>query len=136
MSRRPGRVFVSVWGPVVLWAAGILVVTTVPIPSGVEPAGLPLDKIVHAAMYSGLGWSVARALHMTGRSTGGALVVAVLAAGAFAGLDEWHQAWVGRNPEVADWIADATGLVLGLGLFMWRRGRRDVEREGRIEREG
>lgn len=136
MSRRRGRVFVSAWGPVVLWAAGILVVTTVPIPTGVEPGELPLDKIVHAAMYSGLGWTVARALHMTGRSTGGALVVAVLAAGAFAGLDEWHQTWVGRNPELADWIADAMGLVLGLGLFMWRRGRRDADREGRIEREG
>ena len=119
--------FLQAWGPVGLWAAGILILTTVPIPAAVETGGLPLDKVIHAAMYSGLGWTVARALHLTSRSTGGALALAVVAAAAFAAVDEWHQGWVGREPALGDWVADAVGLVLGLGLFLWRRGGRPVE---------
>lgn len=117
----PGGIL-DAWGPVVLWAAGILLVTTVPVPAGLDAGAPPLDKVVHGAMYSGLGWTVARALHRTGRSTTGALILAVLAATGFAGLDEWHQAWVGRDPALGDWAADAVGLLVGLGVFLWRRG--------------
>lgn len=118
------RDILGAWGPVALWAAGILVLTTVPVPEGAERGILHLDKALHAAMYSGLGWTLARALHLTGRSTGAALSLAVIVAAGFAGLDEWHQSWVGRDPSLADWTADAAGLLLGLGLFLWlRRGR-------------
>lgn len=114
--------FLEAWGPAGLWAAAILVLTTIPLPAGIRTGGLPLDKVLHAAMYSGLGWTVARALLLTGRSTAGALCLAILAAAGFAGLDEWHQSWVGRDAALGDWAADAAGLLLGLGLFLWRRG--------------
>lgn len=129
MSPRGARDVLDAWGPVFLWAAGILVVTTVPLPGRASMAIRHLDKLVHAAMYSGLGWTVARALHRTGRSTGIALFVAVAAAAGFAALNESIQAWVGREPDVVDWIADAVGLAAGLGLFLWlRRGRSERER--------
>lgn len=121
MSRSRVREFLVTWGPVVLWAAGILVVTTVPVPAGPETEVPYLDKAVHAAMYFGLGWTVARALHRTGRSRGGALGLALAAAAGFAALDEWHQSWVGRDPALGDWVADAAGLVAGLTVFLWLR---------------
>lgn len=129
MSPRGTRDVLDAWGPVFLWATGILVVTTVPLPGRAGLTTSHLDKLAHAVMYSGLGWTVARALHRTGRSTGMALFVAVGAAGGFAALNEWIQAWVGREPDVGDWIADAVGLLAGLGLFLWlRRGRSERER--------
>lgn len=121
MSRSVTREFLAAWGPVVLWAGAILVVTTVPLPEGPDGGVRHLDKLVHGTMYFGLGWTVARALHRTGRSTGGALALALVAAAGFAALDEWHQSWVGRDPALGDWTADAVGLVAGLGLFLWLR---------------
>ena len=33
---------------------------------------------------------------------------------AYAVLDEWHQSFVpGRNPDIADWLADAAGVAVG-----------------------
>ena len=33
---------------------------------------------------------------------------------AYAALDEWHQSFVpGRNPDIADWLADAAGVAVG-----------------------
>lgn len=117
------REILGAWAPVALWAAGILLLTSVPVPVEAGRGLHHLDKAVHAAMYAGLGWTLARALHLTGRSTIAALSLATVAAAGFAGLDEWHQSWVGREPSLADWTADAAGLLVGLGLFLWlRRG--------------
>lgn len=121
MSRGGARDAADAWGPVLLWAGGIVVVTTIPLPEEAGTGVTHVDKLLHAAMYSGLGWTVARALHRTGRSTGGALLLATLASVGFAGLDEWHQSWVGRDPALGDWAADAVGLVAGLGLFLLLR---------------
>jgi len=64
--------------------------------------------------------------------------VALLIAGALYGItDEWHQMYVpGRTPDLADWIADVVGVLLGYGVTLNRvervngtskpRKRRDV----------
>lgn len=114
---------VRAWWPVAAWATAILVGTSIPSPGVVEPGGLPVDKIVHVVMYFGLAGTIVRALRLSGCSTHGVLLLSALAAAAFAGLDEWHQGWVGRNPELGDWLADAVGLMLGVGVFGFGRGR-------------
>lgn len=127
---------ISAWWPVAAWATGILVATTVPDPGVAGTAGGPVDKIVHGVMYFGLGATIVRALRLSGRSTRGTLVLAFLAATAFAGLDEWHQGWVGRDPELADWIADAVGLTAGIGLLGFWMRRRDSGRGYERDRDG
>jgi VanZ family protein len=98
------------WLPPAAWAALILVLTSVPTPSG--PAGIPhLDKVAHVLMYAGQGWLVTRALR-TRRF--GTLAVALVGIAIFALLDEWHQQFVSRDPDVMDWIADVIGASLGI----------------------
>lgn len=99
------------WWPPVLWAALILILTSIPAPPG-PPGGLPhLDKVVHFVMYAGLGWLVARALDTRSPRP---LVVALLVIGLFAALDEWHQQFVMRDPNVIDWLVDVLGAAAGL----------------------
>ena len=99
------------WLPPVLWAALILVLTSIPdLPHA--PAGIPhLDKAVHFLLYAGQGWLVTRALR-TRRSL--ALVAALLAIAAFGALDEWHQQFFARDPEMLDWIVDTLGASIGI----------------------
>lgn len=99
------------WWPPVMWAALILILTSIPSPPG-PPGGIPhLDKVVHFIMYAGLGWLVARA--MTARNPR-SLALALLAIVVFAALDEWHQQFVMRDPNMIDWIADVLGAATGL----------------------
>lgn len=105
------------WSRVAGWSFVILVVTTIPVPSG--PAGwmsdLPLDLAVHGVLYAGLGWLVAGTLRRTGRGGRLALFTALLLGMAFAAGDELHQRWIpGRAAELADWTADVVGLAAGL----------------------
>jgi VanZ family protein len=105
------------WLPPALWAALILVLTSIPAPSG--PATFPyLDKIVHFLMYAGQGWLVARALR-TRRFA--ALAVALVGIAVFGFLDEWHQQFVSRDPNLFDWIADVIGASVGIALASWMR---------------
>lgn len=99
------------WLPPALWAALILVLTSIPGPPE-APGGLPhLDKVVHLFLYAGQGWLVGRALRTRRPRT---LMVGLIAIAVFAALDEWHQTLVTRDPDVLDWIADALGASIGL----------------------
>ena len=101
------------WLPPALWAALILVLTSIPSPPD-APGGIPhLDKVVHFVLYGGLGWLAARAV---GTSTPRALALVVLAIAMFAGVDEWHQQFFARDPSIADWIAE--WMVKPAGLVM------------------
>lgn len=99
------------WLPPATWAALILVLTSIPAPSG-PPGGIPhLDKLVHFALYAGQGWLVTRALRSRRPLT---LTSALVAIAAFAALDEWHQQFVARTPAALDWIADVIGASAGI----------------------
>ena len=98
------------WLPPALWAALILVLTSIPAATG--PGGMPhLDKVVHVLMYAGQGWLVTRALRTRGF---GALAIALVGIAIFGLLDEWHQQFVNRDPDLMDWIADVIGASLGI----------------------
>jgi VanZ family protein len=99
------------WLPPALWAALILVLTSIPTPPE-TPGGIPhLDKVVHFALYAGQGWLVSRALR-TRRSA--ALACALLGVATFAAFDEWHQQFFARDPSMLDWIADVIGASVGI----------------------
>jgi VanZ family protein len=100
--------------PAIAWAGVILVVTSWPNPS-LPFSVTGLDKIVHFSMYGILGFLVGRALPRHRLLS--ALVGAALGLAVFGALDEWHQRFIpGRSADVKDWIADVSGMILGLLL--------------------
>ena len=104
------RTFIR-WAPVVLWAAAILAVSSIPgrhlhIPEGT-------DKVGHVGEYLVLGALLARSLGA--RAALRLLVAAWLGMAVFGALDELHQYFIpGRTPDVMDWAADAAGAGAGL----------------------
>ena len=100
----------------------------------IRPGGggeLPVnDKLIHAAIFFGLGFLLALA---AGRGTGagsgseasagrkglfdGGWVLLLAIGVGYAAIDEWSQRFVvGRYPDVRDFVADVGGFVLGLGV--------------------
>lgn len=99
------------WLPPVLWAAFILVLTSIPAPTE-APGGIPhLDKVAHLMLYAVLGWLTGRALR-TRRML--PLAVGLAAMGVFGAFDEWHQGLFNRTPDLVDWVADMIGASFGL----------------------
>jgi VanZ family protein len=96
------------WGPVVLWAAVIFALSSIPsLSSGLGAWDEVLRKGAHLAEYAVLGVLLMRAL---GREIP-ALVVGI----AYAVTDEVHQHFVsGRHASPFDVAFDACGLALGL----------------------
>jgi VanZ family protein len=126
--------FISLWTPVALFMALIYFV------SGRSLSGVPVqgwDKGVHIVAYLVLGLLCLRASH--GRIGSVRLrptLVAVALGLAYGISDEWHQSLVpGRDPSIADWFADATGILLAvactamLGAVRSRRTR-DASKPG------
>lgn len=99
------------------WAAFILLLSSIPndFPAS-EPSELNADKAVHFALFFVLA-ALAATAGMRSRPrvspiAVGALVV--VTAGAFGAADEVYQRLIpGRDPKVFDWLADATGAVVG-----------------------
>lgn len=90
-------------------------------------AGQGRDKLIHGAAFAGLALLLANVVCWWTRPTllHYAAMFALLAL--YAAVDEWSQSFVpGRTADVKDWIADAIGITLGLGIFavamwFWRR---------------
>ena len=97
-----------------LWAALILILTSIP---GSHIPPLPVrnfDKIVHLAIYGVLGFLTARAWANGSRVTAVALVAIALVS-CFGALDEWHQQFIPqRSMDIMDWAADTTGAAFGV----------------------
>ena len=110
------------WGPLVAYAAGIYVLSSMPV-SIPAPLRFPhADKVAHIIEYSGLGVLLCRALALGGEGlTPKASIIATCLIAALYGLsDELHQALVPyRISEVGDFLADVFGGTLG-ALVYWR----------------
>jgi len=105
----------TVWLPVVVWAAVIFAFSSVPhLGTGLGTWDTVLRKGAHVTEYAVLGALQYRAL---GREA------AALAAGiAYAATDELHQHFVrGRHASPVDVAIDAVGLALG--MLVWLRAR-------------
>jgi VanZ family protein len=106
---------VTVWLPVVAWAAVIFAFSSVPhLGTGLGTWDTVLRKGAHITEYSVLGALLYRAL---GREP-----LALAAGIAYAATDELHQHFVrGRHASPVDVAIDAVGLALG--MLVWLRAR-------------
>jgi VanZ family protein len=103
------------WLPVVLWAALIFALSSIPsLSSGLGTWDTLLRKCAHVTEYAILALLLARAIQREGP----AFVLGAL----YAVSDEFHQSFVrGRHAAPLDVAIDAIGLALG--LVLWRRAR-------------
>jgi VanZ family protein len=97
------------WLPVVLWAAVIFALSSVPsLSSGLGAWDVVLRKLAHVAEYAVLGALLARALPD---------FAALWAGIAYAVADEVHQHFVpGRHGALLDVAIDASGVLAGILL--------------------
>jgi VanZ family protein len=105
----------TVWLPVVIWAAVIFTLSSIPsLSTGLGLWDTILRKAAHVTEYSVLGALLLRAL---GREA------PALAAGiAYAATDELHQHFVrGRHGAPVDVAIDAIGVAAG--MLLWLRVR-------------
>jgi VanZ family protein len=129
----PVRRWIAAWLPPAVWAAGLFFASLLP-GSSIPTVEIPAyDKIVHAALYMGLGALCFRALQRTTtlRPFRAALLAAGIAA-AYGVTDEVHQLWTPTR--LADWrdaLADAVGGLLGSFLFLGIASRRARDRGSR-----
>jgi VanZ family protein len=107
---------INPWIPVVLWAAVIFTLSSVPdLGTGLGTWDTVLRKIAHTAEYALLGALVFRAT----RRAPTALVIA----SAYAVTDEIHQTFVaGRHGSPVDWLIDTAGAAIGIAVAarVWR----------------
>ncbi len=106
---------VSLWLPVVAWAAVIFALSSIPhLSSGLGTWDTVLRKCAHVTEYAILSALLLRAL--------GRALPAFLAALAYAASDELHQHFVrGRHSSGVDVAIDAAGILVG--LLGWMRAR-------------
>jgi VanZ family protein len=109
----PTSAALRLWAPVVLWAAMIFALSSVPdLGTGLGTWDLVLRKIAHAGEYAVLGALLLRAL----RNELAALGLGV----AYAASDELHQHFVeGRVGAPLDVLIDSVGVAVG--VLLWRR---------------
>jgi len=113
------------WGLVLLWTAGIFILSSSPHPLGPLSrlaCSEAIGRIAHAGEYAGL---VALLYRAVARGEGGrrASLVSLGLALAYALFDELHQQFTpGRDCELADLGYDLVGMTVALGLI-WVRKR-------------
>src|SRR4249919_2100820 len=102
----------TVWLPVVAWAAVIFAFSSIPsLSSGLGTSDYVLRKIAHVTEYAILGALLYRAFEREAPA---------LATGiAYAATDELHQHFVrGRHASVVDVAIDAVGVTLGMVIWL------------------
>ncbi len=104
------------------WAA-LFIVTHTPVP---DLPGVPQsDKLAHLAAYGLLAylfWRFAEALRRPVSVWFVWKAAAVLCV--YGALDEYLQSFVNRTADVVDWLCDAGGVAITLGILEWQRRRR------------
>jgi VanZ family protein len=107
----PASRALSVWLPVVVWAAVIFTFSSIPsLSTGLGTWDLVLRKAAHMTEYAILGALLLRAL--------GRELPALLAGIAYAVSDEVHQYFVeGRHGSPIDVALDAVGVAVGIFLL-------------------
>jgi VanZ family protein len=116
---------VSRWAPPFIWAAVILVATSIPQPRFPDLPGI--DKVGHLGMYAVLAVLMVRALVKANHPLRTFLIVLGLAS-LFGAADEWHQQFIpGRTTDPRDWLADTFGAGFGTMISVAASRRRERE---------
>ena len=80
-----------------------------------------VDKLFHFGGFTGLAFLMAWAVPTQhGRPRWNVLVAAVASVG-YAAVDEFTQIPVGRTADILDWLADTTGVTVGLTAYLVTR---------------
>ncbi len=123
----PRERFLRLWLPVLAWGALIAGLTSIP---GTALPKMPFshfDLLVHAGLYSVLGFFLQRLAVLAGRDrTPCAAWPMIYAVGQLYGLlDELHQIWIPfRSFAWFDAAADGLGVLLGIAVFcIWKKWR-------------
>lgn len=108
---------VLVYIPLIFYWLLILALTS--IPSNSLPTGLNIsDKLNHLMAYFGLAVLLNLTLHFQMKweiSLWKGAILTLIIASLYGILDEWHQNYIpGRFAEVADWVANFLGALLGV----------------------
>jgi VanZ family protein len=113
--------FLSLWAPVIVWAGLIYFLSSIPhLNSGLGTWDTILRKGAHIFEYTVLTALLLRAFKRTGRGWPWrrAWITAAVLAVAYAGSDEFHQAFVpGRGPSLRDVLVDGVGVAIAIGFF-------------------
>ena len=114
----PNSRAVSAWLPVVLWAAVIFALSSIPhLGTGLGTWDTVLRKGAHVTEYAILGLLLLRAI--------GREVPALMLGVAYAITDEFHQHFVsGRHSSPIDVAIDSTGVLIGIVVLA--RARRSM----------
>lgn len=109
----------SAWGPVLAYMAIIFFASAQP-DMPLEGKTSISDKAIHAAAYFGLTMLAYRgALIVSLGSRLSALAQAIFVSLLYGLWDEAHQFFVpGRNAELNDWLADATGTLVAVSMIV------------------
>lgn len=82
------------------------------------------DKVLHAGAYFVLATLCLIAARRIGSTTSWRTQVTIaMILLAYGAIDEITQQYVGRQCSVYDWLADAAGVAIALGLDRWRHRR-------------
>ena len=127
MGGMPASRALSVWLPVVLWAALIFTLSSIPsLSTGLGGWDTVLRKGAHFTEYAILGALLLRAL--------GREVLAVTTGALYAASDELHQHFVpGRHASPFDVLLDTAGVALGVYVLhrLWQTRLVPGTRHGR-----
>lgn len=108
------------WVAVAAWMTVTVILSTFPV-EDLGPNVSNADKIGHAAAYAVLAFLYAVAWHRHGSSHAAVAERSFALALLFGALMEFVQSHVGRDPSMADWIADGIGALAGIGFWKaWR----------------
>lgn len=107
------------WLPVLLWAAFIFLLSSMPHPPSPGPSFPMKDKLGHWALYCVFGWLIAQALRRGHNLTlPKTFALAILIGSAYGASDEFHQRFVPhRSCDVMDWLADTLGTSAAAAAF-------------------
>lgn len=127
-AARAARVVGGLTG--IYWLA-LFVATHVPVP---HIPGLPenSDKGMHLVAYAGLAWGLGLWRTLRGERRVPIAGVVFVVCAVYGAADELLQIPVGRQADVRDWIADACGALLGIGLLIPTRAL--LRRRGLVDR--
>ena len=78
------------------------------------------DKVAHALLYAGLSFLLVGCLRVLGKLGQSSSITLSFAIASFYGIvDEYLQSFIPRRSmDVADWMADNLGAVIGIGSFV------------------
>jgi VanZ family protein len=105
--------------PAAAYACVILGLSSIPGKSFPDLNWLSYDKLIHIGEYMIFGFLVSHMLRKPIHKRYYLLLVTLLLAGTFGGLDELYQYLIpGRLPSYGDWVADVIGVLTGSLIYI------------------